>query len=293
MGKGGRESKIKNESYLNGKNPLSLCNYKRLMTKNKISDSCFIESDLEKYAKKLNVNKSKYTQEDLLKMIRKLAGEKFNCKNDVCIANFLGDTKDIFKIYGPDNKYGWLSNFEIEDFMSQMEMIIPSFKFLGIGPRDWYNNFYFEYNNIKNKNLLEEYPGKKYFAVVFNTDWNSGSGEHWIGVFIEPGKTIEFVDSTGSTPYPEYMKFINEVAKNNNAKIKINKKQYQYKGSECGVFSIHFIVSRLAKISYEDYLKKPPTDDDVNHYRFIIFRNPHVSLQSKIDPIHNLLKKMK
>ena len=58
-----------------------------------------------------------------------------------------------------------------------------------------------------------------------------------------------------------------------NAKIQINKVRHQYKNSECGVYSLHFIIKQLEGDSYQKVCENKISDDEMNDYRKMFFTN--------------------
>ena len=63
--------------------------------------------------------------------------------------------------------------------------------------------------------------------------------------------------------------------KKNNKKcdVRFNKTRYQFKNSECGVYSINFILQMLNGKSFDYIENNPIPDDDINMLRTQIFRN--------------------
>ena len=55
--------------------------------------------------------------------------------------------------------------------------------------------------------------------------------------------------------------------------IEINKKQHQKKNSECGVYSMNFIIERLKGKTLKDINKKRIPDELMNEMRNILYRN--------------------
>lgn len=58
-----------------------------------------------------------------------------------------------------------------------------------------------------------------------------------------------------------------------NIDIKYNNIQHQYKNSECGVYSINFIIRIINGESFNDIITNPTSDDEINKYREVYFRN--------------------
>ena len=59
---------------------------------------------------------------------------------------------------------------------------------------------------------------------------------------------------------------------NKKANFDYNRKQHQYGGSECGVYSMNFIVEMLKGKTLEDFQKKKVSDFSVNLLRDYFYR---------------------
>ena len=50
--------------------------------------------------------------------------------------------------------------------------------------------------------------------------------------------------------------------------IEINEKRHQYKGSECGVYCLHFLITMITKnIEFDDFCGKHMPDNVIFNYR--------------------------
>ena len=190
------------------------------------------------------------------------------------------DNKDIKNYYTyflpiiSDNKYVWLNTININEVLKRYEIVYPCFKFLGAVPCD-HNFQYFKIDNlIKN--------GKTKFAIIYNTDDSKGPGQHWVAIYCNiDTNEIFYYDSTGNKPQEEFKLMINNIKKQlinlnnnkNNIIYKYNKNKHQYKGSECGVFSIFFIIRCLKNQNIDDIFNNLMNikDDEVNKIRDLIF----------------------
>jgi hypothetical protein len=277
------------EKDLDGIETKKLCTIKR--KKKGLVDSCFTKDEIDKMGKIIG---SSGTPENILKDLRNHYKE---CGNDVCILKKSINDPEIlklaFKMRGPNKKYGWLSNYDIDEVFDYVSSeLIPDFEYLGTYPRDFKRLKGAKINTI-DINLEHLKKGKNTFAVIFNLDYSSGGGTHWVSMFIDTGnKSIEYVDSTGSKPYKEFINYINEVNQNlgGNYQIKYNNKEYQKGGSECGQFSIMFALARAYGMSYDEWINNPPDDHLANLYRSHFFRN--AVKNGYIDDKENMYVKM-
>ena len=187
-----------------------------------------------------------------------------------------------------ENKNEWLSNFDINMVMEQYEMENKDFKYLGTTPIDYdyildkTENTCVENNLCKFnlKKLLGQ--GKRRVAAVFNLDRHDQSGSHWVSLFIDVNKKIiMFFDSASSSVPKQISKFITNV-KQQGLKENIrfesisNKKIHQSGGTECGVYSIHFIIEMLKQPdkAMQVFLHEKISDNEVEKYRSVYFNSP-------------------
>ena len=178
----------------------------------------------------------------------------------------------------------WLTNYDIKRVMKQYEDLYKSFAFIGPSPID-YNHKYEDGDCVWNdlcRFSLESYLGnKKYIGIVFNTDEHDKDGSHWFSVFIHiPKREIYYYDSAKNGEPKQVEEFINEVIQQSNElniefTKRTNSKPHQFKDTECGVYSIHFIVSMINGVSFEDYTNQTITDDDIHKYRKFYFNQPN------------------
>ena len=56
-----------------------------------------------------------------------------------------------------------------------------------------------------------------------------------------------------------------------NMEYRVNDIRHQYKNSECGIYSINFIVEMLKGTKYEDYINTKINDNDMNSKRDFYF----------------------
>ena len=121
------------------------------------------------------------------------------------------------------------------------------------------------------KRLLQK--GKTKVGIVFNLDPHDKPGSHWVSFFADFDKNeICYFDSYGIAEPNEVrilMDRLKDQAKelNKDIKIKVNNYRHQFKNSECGIYSINFIVKLLEGMTYEDYIQNITKDDDMEQNR--------------------------
>jgi hypothetical protein len=243
---------------------------------------------LLKNYKKKDYKKKDYKKKYKLYLLNEFKKRFTKCKNQRCllVQNFINDLdkniknelkKFTFKYKGPQGKFDWLSTIDIHNVMSQYERKYNNFKFLGGIPID--------FAKLGNMLKINEYSFKKLkkikknkFGVIFNLDKHNQSGSHWVSLYgnLNNGK-IYFFDSVGTTAPKEvkdYMTKFKRYCMENDIKnpiLKINKIQHQYGNSECGVYSLNFIIRMLKHENFEQITNNIINDKDMNKCRNIYF----------------------
>lgn len=180
------------------------------------------------------------------------------------------------KFYNNRNK--WLNTQDIDYIMQQYQKLYDDFLYIGTEPCDFYTIKNVNYNAICNTNKV---------GVIFNLDTSKQIGSHWTSLFIDnTNRHLYYFDSTGKNPNKYIDKFIKnypkEYIKHYNKKditqyksdklvftIYINKKVHQKGTSECGVYSIYFLIK---KIKTDDPINnKRITDKSMKNFRKYIF----------------------
>ena len=186
--------------------------------------------------------------------------------------NLTSDMTDSFAPESPDewrkNPNEWLSSLDILNVMKQYEKAYKCFDFIGPSPIDFdKRKLYGEcvWDELCNFNLAKQIKnGKTKIGIIFNTDPHDKPGQHWLSMFINvKRKKIFFFDSVGDPAPPEIMKLVEKIktqGQSMNPKIKFEFDQnhpveHQYGNTECGIYSIFFIVHMLEDKMTEEYFK--------------------------------------
>ena len=230
------------------------------------------------------INQSKY-KKYLLKQFSNRLGEV--CNNQKCWLKqkFINDINKKYKFYlkkltfkpkSPQGKFTWLNTTNINDVMVQYEHDNNDFKFLGAVPIDFddlpelgIKDLNFE--KLKNDNISK-------LGAVFNLDTHDQPGSHWVAMYSDlKNKKVYFFDSYGTRPDARISKFMRRIGKNiennslKNIDIRHNTHRHQYKNSECGVYSLNFIIRLLKGESFDKVVKEKTDDDKMNNCRKIYF----------------------
>lgn len=222
---------------------------------------------------------------------------KFICNTEVCWMdqNFSpklteGEMEKMFRPKMPrswrKNKYEWLSSVDIDKVMKQYEAKYQDFKFMGPSPID------FDYEYQKDKCIVNELchidinnlmnRGVKKVGVIFNLDTHDKPGSHWVALYLDLNKkSVYYFDSYGNSPPNEVevlIERIQEQARKLGFEIdyQYNQVRHQYENSECGVYSIYFIIQLLEhKKTFNDIQKNRITDNFMNNKRKYYFLKGH------------------
>jgi hypothetical protein len=184
--------------------------------------------------------------------------------------------KDTFRPEGPEGKFTWLNTFNINDVMGQYEGKYKDFRFLGAVPIDFDDLPELGIKSFSFDKAINN--GKTKFGIIFNLDEHYKGGSHWVSMYcnLEKG-CVYFSDSYGIEPEPRIRKFMRRIAryiKDNMGKnpiVDYNRVRHQYGGSECGVYSINFILRQLKGESFEEICKNKVPDAEMNKCRKVYF----------------------
>lgn len=182
-----------------------------------------------------------------------------------------------FAPYSPskwkENPKEWLTTVEIQKVMAQWEKAYKHFEFLGPSPIDydthmvfgecvWEELCKFSLGQMKRRGITK-------VGVIFNLDKHNQSGSHWVAVFIDM-KThkIFYFDSYGDDIPSRITKFCNFVKKQGENfgetyQIIPSKKRHQYGDSECGMYSMYFLVQLLQGTPHSTFEKIRVPDSEM------------------------------
>lgn len=222
------------------------------------------------------------------------AKKETNCKTEKCVLNSLSDKvpsaqsdlQNRFKISGPTNTT-LLNNVIIDDLMNKWSNIFTFFFAYNFNMKDYmkysFRNGYVKHSpdtlaTISFNDLKEKY---KCCGCIINSDNYHGSGKHWMALFADWRNkiwTIEFFNSSGNAPAAEWISWMtkmkNEMEEyNNQCKIiRVSSVRHQQSKSECGIYSLFYVWSRLNNVSYT-YFKNPIPDQFMFEFRHHIFES--------------------
>jgi len=211
--------------------------------------------------------------------------------------------KNTFRPEGPANKYDWLSTTDIDKVVEQYQQKHKDFLFLGAVPADFEDLPILGVKDLDFDELKKNNKNK--IGMVINLDEHDKSGSHWVALYTDLNKgQIYYFDSFAKKPSKRTRKFINKIVKylyknkyNKDIKIndiiqplknkttskivndvqkfdiKYNTIQHQFNNSECGVYSINFIVRLVGGETFDEVTKDITKDEKMNECRGVYFRN--------------------
>jgi hypothetical protein len=229
------------------------------------------------------------------KALRHWMTRKTRCKTERCMleraridsqkkASLL---KDYFRPTMPDSWLSdpdeWLDSTNIQDVMSQYEEAYPEFKFYGTSPIDFGSPDPYVKNSVAKKKCLKDdicklniqsliKEGKTKLGFVYNLDPSNKGGSHWIASFTDiPAHRTYYFDSYGMKPPPEIARFMRSLTLQDPLmKLRYNARRFQYSNTECGMFSIYFLIRMLKGDSFKEFCRSVPKDHSKSYDDYML-----------------------
>jgi hypothetical protein len=203
--------------------------------------------------------------------------------------------KDIMNSFKPrkpsewlQNKNAWLTNYDISNVVQQYEEANPKFKFMGVFPIDFAlpaNTSKCISPSICDLNIAQlqkRHNDVTQLGFVFNTDPHDKGGRHWIAMFVgldanAANYGVYFYDSVAEPPPKEVRVYMDMLHKqlpvsSKRPSIAYNKDRRQYRGTECGVFSMLFLIRMQGGEPFTDVCATMGDDNALEKYRDLFFR---------------------
>ena len=177
----------------------------------------------------------------------------------------------------------WLDNYNIMAVMKQYEETHDWFKFLGIFPIDfsapdpYSSSVKCLYKETCDLNLKNEYTnGIRGIGMIFNLDPHYKGGSHWVGLYINLQDIhkpyVSYFDSYGYKTPPLIARLMRSFKLQiDTCELGFNARRFQYGGSECGMFSMYFIICMINGIPFKDFCKDSVNDAFMLKLRKIFF----------------------
>lgn len=166
----------------------------------------------------------------------------------------------------------WLDNHNIAAVMKQYEETYPWFRFYGVHPIDFSAPSPYK-KGVKEclipKMCSITFPdlrrdGIRYAGVIFNLDNHLGSGSHWVALMIDtnlkaPG--VYYFDSYGMKPPKQVWIFMQDLSlEEKRATLGYNGRRFQFGESECGMYSMFFLICLMHGYPFKKFVKRPVAD---------------------------------
>ena len=176
----------------------------------------------------------------------------------------------------------WLDSLNIESVMKQYEEAFDEFEFMGPFPIDFaapdpYNRsgekkcLIREICGLRMEQALQQ--GTKSIGIIYNLDPHFKDGSHWVANYIDiPNHKCYYFDSYGYEPPKQiaiFMKWL--TTQDPKMKLMYNARRFQHLGSECGMYSMYFIIRMLAGDQFRPFCKRQPRDSVMLDFRDWIF----------------------
>ena len=196
--------------------------------------------------------------------------------------------KDLMESFKPEkpkewqlNSKKWLNTYDILNVMEQYEDKYRSYKFLGVFPIDFDHRVNGMYCvspvmcNFDLKKLLRD--GIIQCGAILNLDYHYQSGSHWVCMYIgltpnNPNFGCYYIDSGASKAPNEVVDFYQKIKSqvqsqyskdvSDKFKFKENKKQFQFKNTECGMFSMYFMIQFLRQKTFRSIINSKINDEE-------------------------------
>ena len=245
-------------------------------TKKLADNVCSTKESLD--ALKSWLKSSSSRPEKIIEEAKKATG----CDSESCLykaVDVLND-KDLdtrFNPKGPWNSTRWLSNTDIDDVLDLYNKKFPRFKHVEFQMRDFATHG----GSLARVNWKDVSQRYDCLGCILNTDVTGGRGEHWTALFIDYKKgTVEYFDSAGQTPHREFSEFVintahqlSQITGKKFRDVLVTKIEHQKENTECGVYSLYYILSRLHGVEYRAFEFRRVPDDMMVEFRKFLFRH--------------------
>jgi hypothetical protein len=200
---------------------------------------------------------------------------------------------DIHNLFAPKSPHSWksnprewLSSDDITNVMRQYQNQYKCFEFIGPSPIDFdlrRRNNDCVCNKLCNFQIQHQIDmHKTKIGIIFNIDPHTKGGSHWVSMFINIKKgTIFFFDSTGRKIPKRIMLLVDRIIEQGRKLVpkpihfkfdQNNPTEHQYGDTECGIYSLFFIVHMLEDKITDHYLKTHILKDEfMQQFRKVYF----------------------
>jgi len=193
------------------------------------------------------------------------------------------EKKERMRPKGPSDNDNLLNNFNIDEVLNQYTKSNPVFHHIPYKMIDFAETEPSEFSRMYSRGMNQEHikslllsfmnpemfvnSVKKCAGVVLNTDISSGRGKHWFALFFDFRNinhiTLEYFNSSGNMMTQEvhefmikFQKKVRKLLPQSECTIETASSiQLQESQTECGVYSLVYIILRLEGTSLESFRK--------------------------------------
>lgn len=175
----------------------------------------------------------------------------------------------------------WLDSLNIAAVMKQYEADRSDFEFMGPFPIDFAAPD--PQATEKDECLIDEIceldlkalkaKGKTKIGIIYNLDPHYKNGSHWVANFVDLNKhRAYYFDSYGMEAPHQIQKFMQFLTlQDPTMKLAYNARRFQFKGSECGMYSMYFIIRMLMGEDFLHFCRRAPRDGAMLYLRNWLF----------------------
>lgn len=257
-----------------------------LMRKGPSNNTCFSNEAVAILASKAGISDTG----NVAKNIEKVRNT-FGVTDDRELLSYLPDNtakKEIknFKLTGPSGVQ-LLSNVDIDGILAQWAIAYPNFYAYTFNMIDYTSYSFRDGRVINEPDTLATIDPVKVFSkhdccgCIINSDKYHGSGKHWMALFADirdrSNPTVEFFNSSGREPAPEWISWMNRAALAIESVIKKRprivtyNRVHQYSMTECGVYSLFYIYARLVNVPVTYFKSHVIKDELMFEFRAHLF----------------------
>lgn len=251
-----------------------------------------------------NVCMSKHAEEKVLAVARVKSIEEakraLTCDSEVCLLEKLKpqlgaqlvDTEIRNGTLSGPTDNSLLSNVHIDGVMSWFARRFPDFFPYNFNMRNYIDYSYVNRRVIPRPDTLATirllsllngtHNGMKYRTAgcVINDDVYQGPGTHWMALFMDargPTVVLEFFNSSAGAPHAAWCNWMrkNKAELESSGRkvecVRVDEIRHQHSITECGVYSLFYIYSRLNGVPAKYFRENPVPDQIMFEFRQHLF----------------------
>jgi hypothetical protein len=176
----------------------------------------------------------------------------------------------------------WLDSNNIMDVMNQYEEAFPKFEFMGPFPIDFAAKDPYQKGG-EPRCLMNEVcefrvqkaieSGTESVGIVYNLDPHYKGGSHWVATFLDiKNHRCLYFDSYGMKPPAQIARFMQWLTTQDpKMTLTYNSKRIQFKNTECGMYSMYFIIRMLMGDEFVKFARASPKDNGMMAIRKCLY----------------------